>query len=129
MLVVGINLVISQLIWNMIAPKILGDALDLPLPVIIVGVFVGAAAGGVLGAFLAAPILATLRVIISYCGTRLIRTTLTRRCKRPSRGARIPSCIRVTSCGWRIDPLVRAWVNRVMAIQPRRFLRRISGEK
>ncbi len=66
LLVVGINLVISQIIWNLIAPKILGDALDLPLPVIIVGVFVGAAAAGVLGAFLAAPVLATLRVIVSY---------------------------------------------------------------
>jgi hypothetical protein len=53
-------------IWNVIAPKILGDALELPLPVIIVGVFVGTAAGGVLGAFLAAPVLATLRVFISY---------------------------------------------------------------
>ncbi len=66
LLVVIINLVLSQVIWNVIAPKILGDALDLPLPVIIVGVFVGAAAGGVLGAFLAAPILATLRVLIAY---------------------------------------------------------------
>ncbi len=66
LLVVGINLVISQIIWNVVAPKILGDALDLPLPVIIVGVFIGAAAGGILGAFLAAPIMATLRVGMSY---------------------------------------------------------------
>jgi predicted PurR-regulated permease PerM len=65
-LVVGINLVISQIIWNVVAPKILGDALELPLPVIIVGVFVGAAAGGVLGAFLAAPITATLKVVLAY---------------------------------------------------------------
>ena len=62
LLVVGINLLITQIIWNVIAPKILGDALDLPLPVIIVGVFIGAAAGGVLGAFLVAPIMATIRV-------------------------------------------------------------------
>ncbi len=66
LLVVGVNLIISQMIWNIVAPKILGDALDLPLPVIIVGVFVGAAAGGVLGAFLAAPMMATLRVIVAY---------------------------------------------------------------
>lgn len=64
--VVGVNLVINQIIWNVVAPKILGDALDLPLPVIIVGVFIGAAAGGILGAFLVAPIMATLRVIVSY---------------------------------------------------------------
>lgn len=66
LLVVGVNLLISQGIWNVVAPKILGDALDLPLPVIIVGVFIGAAVGGVLGAFLVAPIMSTLRVIIIY---------------------------------------------------------------
>jgi predicted PurR-regulated permease PerM len=66
LLVVGINLVISQIIWNVLAPKILGDALNLPLPVIIVGVFVGAAVGGVLGAFLVAPVLASGRVLLSY---------------------------------------------------------------
>lgn len=66
LLVVGINLMITQIIWNVVAPKILGDALDLPLPLIIVGVFIGAAAGGVLGAFLVAPIMATMRVIGFY---------------------------------------------------------------
>ncbi|MCC6803345.1 MAG: AI-2E family transporter [Anaerolineae bacterium] len=66
LLVVGINLLISQIIWNVLAPKILGDALNLPLPVIIVGVFAGAAAGGVLGAFLVAPVMATMRVLLSY---------------------------------------------------------------
>lgn len=64
--VVGVNLVINQIIWNVVAPKILGDALDLPLPLIIVGVFIGAAVGGVLGAFLVAPIMASLRVVVSY---------------------------------------------------------------
>lgn len=66
LLVVVVNLLISQVIWNVVAPKILGDALDLPLPVIIVGVFIGAALGGVLGAFLVAPIMSTLRVIVFY---------------------------------------------------------------
>lgn len=66
LLVVGVNLVISQVIWNIVAPKILGDALDLPLPVIIVGVFIGAAAGGIMGAFLVAPIMSMLRVIVVY---------------------------------------------------------------
>ncbi|MBL8133854.1 MAG: AI-2E family transporter [Anaerolineae bacterium] len=64
--VVAVNLLINQIIWNVIAPKILGDALDLPLPLIIVGVFIGAAAGGVLGAFLVAPIMASLRVGVTY---------------------------------------------------------------
>lgn len=66
LLVAGVNLILSQVIWNGIAPKILGDALDLPLPVIIVGVFIGAAVGGILGAFLVAPVMGTIRVIVVY---------------------------------------------------------------
>jgi predicted PurR-regulated permease PerM len=65
-LVVGINLVISQIIWNVVAPSIIGDALSLPLPVIIVGVFFGAAIGGIVGAFLIAPILGSLKVLTFY---------------------------------------------------------------
>lgn len=66
LLVIGVNLLISQVIWNVVAPSILGDILDLPLPVIIVGVFIGAAVGGVLGAFLVAPIMSTIRVVVFY---------------------------------------------------------------
>ncbi|MCS6835830.1 MAG: AI-2E family transporter [Anaerolineae bacterium] len=66
LLVVGINIFISQIIWNVLAPKILGDALDLSLSVVVVGIFIGAAVGGVLGAFLVAPVMATIRVIVEY---------------------------------------------------------------
>ena len=66
LLVVGVNILISQLIWNVLAPKILGDALDLSLSVVVVGIFIGAAVGGVLGAFLVAPVMATIRVIVEY---------------------------------------------------------------
>ena len=66
LLVVGVSLLIQQIVWNAVAPKILGDALDLPLPVIVVGVFIGAAIGGILGAFLVAPIMGTIRVIVVY---------------------------------------------------------------
>ncbi len=66
LLVVGVNLIISQLIWNGVAPKIMGDAVSLPLPVIIVGIIIGTALGGVLGAFLIVPILGSLRVVLLY---------------------------------------------------------------
>lgn len=33
-LVVVVNLIISQIIWNIVAPKILGDAVNLPLPLL-----------------------------------------------------------------------------------------------
>ncbi len=64
--VVLVNLVISQIIWNVVSPYIMGDALRLPIPIIILGVFFGAAVGGVAGAFLSAPLLGTLRVVLTY---------------------------------------------------------------
>jgi predicted PurR-regulated permease PerM len=70
-LVVLINLVLNQVIWNVVAPKILGDALNLPLSFIIVGVFIGAALGGILGAFLVAPIMGTVRVLVVYALNKL----------------------------------------------------------
>lgn len=71
LLVVVVNLLITQFVWSVVAPKILGDVLDLPLPVIIVGVFIGAAAGGVLGAFLVAPVMGTIRVLLLYTLSKL----------------------------------------------------------
>jgi predicted PurR-regulated permease PerM len=64
--VVVTNLVIQQFIWNVLAPKIIGDAVSVPLPFIIVGLFVGASVGGLLGAFLISPILGTIKVILNY---------------------------------------------------------------
>lgn len=69
--VVGVNLIISQLIWNVIAPKIMGDAVSLPLPVIIIGIVVGTAVGGALGAFLIVPILGSIRVILLYLMSKI----------------------------------------------------------
>jgi len=71
LLVVFINLVISQLIWNVLAPKILGDAVDIPLPFILIGIFIGAAVAGVLGAFLVAPVMGTARIIVLYILAKL----------------------------------------------------------
>jgi predicted PurR-regulated permease PerM len=66
LLVVAVNLIISQIIWNVVAPKILGDAVNLPLPIIIIGIFIGTALGGILGAFLVTPIIGTVRVVVVY---------------------------------------------------------------
>jgi predicted PurR-regulated permease PerM len=64
--VVGVNFVVSQIIWNGIAPRILGSVVSLPVPVVILGVVIGTAVGGVLGAFLIVPILGSLRLIVLY---------------------------------------------------------------
>ena len=66
LLVVTVNLILSQLVWNIVAPKILGDAVNLPLPIIIVGIFIGTALGGIPGAFLITPLIGTIRVIVVY---------------------------------------------------------------
>lgn len=66
LLVTGIYLIWSQIIWTFVAPKILGNAVAIPLPVIILGIGVGLALGGVLGAFLIVPILGSLRIALIY---------------------------------------------------------------
>lgn len=66
LLTVGINLVMQQIIWNVVSPRVTGDAVDLPVPVIILGLIIGAQIGGLLGALLAAPVMGILRVIIIY---------------------------------------------------------------
>lgn len=66
LLVSGINLVMQQIIWNGVAPKILGDAVAIPLPLIIIGLIIGTAFGGILGAFLVVPFLGTMRVVLVY---------------------------------------------------------------
>ncbi len=71
LLVTAIYLVWSQVVWTYVAPKILGDAVAIPLPVIIIGISVGLAVGGILGAFLIVPILGTLRIVLFYVVKKL----------------------------------------------------------
>lgn len=66
LLVLTINFVVQQVIWNVISPMITGDAVKLPVPVIILGLFIGTSIAGVLGALLAAPVLGIFRVIVDY---------------------------------------------------------------
>jgi predicted PurR-regulated permease PerM len=51
---------------NLIVPRVLGEAVELPPLMVMVGVFVGASVGGILGALLAAPVMASVREILSY---------------------------------------------------------------
>jgi predicted PurR-regulated permease PerM len=66
LLVTVIYLIWSQIVWTVVAPKILGDAVAIPLPAIILGIGVGLALGGILGAFLIVPILGSLRILLIY---------------------------------------------------------------
>lgn len=62
---------IQQLENNLLVPRIVGGALDLHPVLVIVGVFMGAALAGVLGAILAAPIVASLKVLGHYAWRKL----------------------------------------------------------
>lgn len=72
LIVVGIYALIQQLENNVLVPRIHGQSVDLPPVVILIGVLVGTAQGGILGALLAAPILGTLRIWFEYLHRRLI---------------------------------------------------------
>ena len=64
-------IVIQQVENNLLVPRIVGNALDLHPIIVIVSVFMGASLAGVLGAILAAPIVASLKVLGQYTWRKL----------------------------------------------------------
>lgn len=66
LLVVVIWTIIQNIQSTIVAPRLLGDSLKLHPVVIIIGVLAGASLAGALGVILAAPIIATLRVLGQY---------------------------------------------------------------
>jgi predicted PurR-regulated permease PerM len=60
-LVILFYVVLQQLENILIVPRVMGDALKLPALVVLAGIAVGAALGGVPGAVLATPLIATAR--------------------------------------------------------------------
>lgn len=70
-LVAGMYILIQQLENNLIVPRIMGRSLNLHPILVLVGVIVGGSLGGVLGMLLAAPTLATLKIIGRYVFCRI----------------------------------------------------------
>ncbi len=68
----GLYALIQQLENNLLVPRIVGSAVHLHPFIVLIGIVVGAQVGGVLGAFLAAPTLATLRHIAHYVHAHLL---------------------------------------------------------
>lgn len=66
LIVIAFYVLVQQLENNLIVPRVLGGAVDLPPLVVMTGVLVGATAGGLLGALLATPVIATAREILRY---------------------------------------------------------------
>lgn len=96
LIVVGIYFVVQQLENNILVPRIIGSSVNLHPVVVIIGVAVGLNVGGILGALLAAPIIASLRVLGGYVHAKLLdnppfenSTLSARRRQRPERYRRV----------------------------------------
>ena len=72
LIIVAIYFVIQQLENNILVPRIIGSSVNLHPIVVIIGVAVGLNVAGILGALLAAPILASLRVLGGYVHAKLL---------------------------------------------------------
>ena len=71
LIVLGLYLLIQQLEGNLITPRIVGQAVHLPAVIVLVGVIIGTSMAGLLGTVLAAPILATVRVLSIYAANKI----------------------------------------------------------
>lgn len=72
LLTIGVYFIIQQLENQLLVPRIIGTSVHLHPVVVLCGVVVGASVGGILGAFLAAPVIASLRLIGSYLHAKLL---------------------------------------------------------
>jgi len=72
LIVVLVYVVIQQVENNYLVPRIMGHSLNLHPVFVLIGVVVGASFAGVLGAFLAAPVLASLKVLGLYAHAKIV---------------------------------------------------------
>ncbi len=63
---------IQQVENNLVVPKVLGDAVELHPIFVMAGVVVGATVGGLLGALIAAPSIASARILLSYAYSKIL---------------------------------------------------------
>lgn len=75
LIVVGVMMIIQQIENNILVPRIVGEALDLHPLVVIIGVFMGGSLAGLIGAILAAPVLATIKLLGSYAWRKMFDLT------------------------------------------------------
>ena len=72
LMVLGAYVVLQQLESNLVAPRILGDAVAVSPLAILIGILVGFSGAGVLGAVVAVPVVATGREIFLYVRAKLV---------------------------------------------------------
>ncbi len=74
LLVAGLYVAIQQVENNFLVPRIIGRSVNLHPMVVIVGAIGGAMVGGILGIFLAAPVLGSVRILGGYLYRKLLQT-------------------------------------------------------
>lgn len=72
LLVAALMGLVQALENNILVPRIVGDALDLHPLVVMVSVIMGASLAGILGAVLAAPVVATIKLLGSYAWRKML---------------------------------------------------------
>lgn len=72
LLIILFYIVVQQVENNLIVPHVLGTTLELPSLIIMSGVVVGASVGGILGALLATPVIATGREVLHYVYCKML---------------------------------------------------------
>ncbi len=72
LVVIAVMLLIQQVENNVLVPRIVGDALDLHPLVVMISVIMGASLAGILGAILAAPVVATLKLLGIYTWRKML---------------------------------------------------------
>ena len=69
--VLAFMFLVQQLENNLLVPRIMGQALDLHALVVIIGVYMGGSLAGILGAVLAAPLIASLKLVGVYAWRKM----------------------------------------------------------
>lgn len=64
-------LIVQQLENNILVPRIVGDSLDLHPLIVMISVFMGSSLAGILGAILAAPVVATFKLLGIYAWRKM----------------------------------------------------------
>ena len=66
LVIIGFYTLVQMLENQFLVPKIMGDAVDLPPLIVLIGVIAGAEAFGIMGALLATPMIATGKLVFRY---------------------------------------------------------------
>lgn len=70
-IVLAFMILVQQLENNLLVPRIVGEALDLHPLIVMISVFMGSSLAGILGAILAAPVVATLKLLGIYAWRKM----------------------------------------------------------